>query len=227
MTEPMTEPTTLRPGGGTAGDPAHLAAAMAEAARTADTYRANATKARDRYRGAPDRAWLTSQSAVCTARHKQCAELARRDDRDAPKWQTLALGYAGAAAVLARHWAEGEGTAAALQAAAELLKDGASLQARAISAAPAYVNLEALNVAYREARDHRAARVIHTVEVEMRLLACYARDHNPALMAVAAEALDILEIARANRLPADVTEALDAVGAVLREALLDPSLNSD
>ncbi|MFE4832971.1 hypothetical protein [Streptomyces sp. NPDC056672] len=222
----MTEPATARSGGVTADGPADLAAAMAEAARTADIYCANATKARDRYRGAPDRAWLTSQGAVCTARQKQCAELARRDDRDSSGWQALALGYDGAAAVLAKPWAEGEGTAAALQAAAELLKDGASLQARAIIAAPTYVNLEALNAAYREARDHRAARVLHTVEVEMLLLTCYARDHNPALLAVATGALDIFEVARATRLPVDVTEALDAVGAVLREALLDPSLNS-
>ncbi|MGW0844145.1 hypothetical protein ACWD26_29210 [Streptomyces sp. NPDC002787] len=222
----MTEPTTARPGGITADEPVDLAAAMAEAARTADIYRANATKVRGGYRGAPDRAWLTSQSAVCTARQKQCAELARRDDRDDSQWRALALGYAEAAAVLARAWTGDGGTAAALHAASELLESGASLQARAISAAPAYVNLEVLHAAYHEARDRRTARVLHTVEVEMLLLACYARDHNPALMAVATEALDIFEIARATRLPADVTEALEVVGVVLREAMLDPSLNS-
>ncbi|WP_432041058.1 hypothetical protein [Streptomyces chartreusis] len=222
----MTDPTTARSGGVTADSPVDLGAAMAEAARTAGIYCANAAKARDRYRGAPDRAWLTSQSALCVARQKQCAELARHDARDTPKWQALALGYAEAAAVLARPWAEGEGTAAALQAAAELLKDGSSLQARPVSSAPAYVNLGALDAAYREACDHQAARALHAAEVEMLLLACYARNHNPALMAVVTEVLANLAHARVTRLRDDLNKALAGVGAVLREALLDPSLNS-
>ena len=222
----MTESTTAKPCGPTADEPAGLAAAMAEAARTADIYRANAAKVREGYRGAPDRAWLTSQSAVCAARQTQCAERARSDDRHASAWQALTLGYAEAAAVLARSWAGDLGTALARQAAAELLSGGASIRPRAISAPPLYVNMEALKAAYREARDERTALALHTVEVEMLLLACYARDHNPALMTAATDALDTFDRARATRLSADVTAALDAVGVALREATLDPSLNS-
>ncbi|MER6687393.1 hypothetical protein [Streptomyces olivaceoviridis] len=222
----MTESTTARLCGPTADERAILATAMAEAARTADVYRANAAKVREGYRGAPDRAWLTSQSAVCAARQTQCAKRARSDDRHASAWQALTLGYAEAAAVLARSWAGDRGTALALNAAAELLKSGASIQPPAISAPPPYVSVEALQAAYRTARDERSALALHTVEVEMLLLACYARDHNPALMPAATDALDIFDRARATRLPADVTEALDAVGVALREATLDPSLNS-
>jgi hypothetical protein len=222
----MTESTTARLCGPTADEPTDPATAMAEAARTADIYRANAAKVREGYRGAPDRAWLTSQSAVCAARQKQCAELARGDDRHASAWQALALGYAEAAAVLVRSWAGDRETALALNAAADLLNSGASIRPRAISAPPPYVNVEALKAAYREACDERTALALHTVEVEMLLLACYARDHNPALMTAATGALDIFDRARATRIPADAAEALDAVGVALREAMLDPSLNS-
>jgi hypothetical protein len=208
-------------------EPTALIAARAQAAAaTADIYRANATKIRDGYLGAPDRAWLTSQSAVCTARQRQCSELARRSDRDASRWQALALAYAEAAAILAKAGTGDEEMAAALCAAAELLNSGTLARARTISAAPAYVSLDGLTAAYREARDRQNARVVHRVEVEMLLLATYARDRNPALTTVVMEALHAFDTARGTCLPADVTQALDATAGVLREAMVDPNLNS-
>ncbi|WP_328973947.1 hypothetical protein [Streptomyces sp. NBC_00239] len=213
---------------------ADLPTAMAEAAHTADAYRVQANRIEAGLKGAPDPTWLRSQSAICLARQKQYTDCAQGEpqDRDAANWQALALGYAEAARILAAAGAEGAGRMVpALLAATALLKAAPSRFLRpacAAGAAPAYIDMAALNAAHIEASEYRTARTLHTLESELLLLACYARDHNPPMLEALTQALAALAAARDAGFAADpVAEALDAVAPVLCHAVLDPILTTD
>ncbi|MFC9818195.1 hypothetical protein ACFVJM_39830 [Streptomyces virginiae] len=208
---------------------------MAEAAHTADAYSVQADRIEAGLKGAPDPTWLRSQSAICLARQKQYADRAQGEpqDRDAVNWQALALGYAEAARVLAAAGAERAAgcMVPALLAATALLKAAPSRFLRpacAAGAAPAYIDMAALNAAHIEASEYRSARTLHTLESELLLLACYARDHNPPMLEALTQALAALAAARDAGFAADpVAEALDAVARVLCHAVLDPILTTD
>ncbi|WP_228983453.1 hypothetical protein [Streptomyces sp. DH12] len=220
----------IAPAGPKAAD---LPTAMAEAAHTADAYRVQANRIEAGLKGAPDPTWLRSQSAICLARQKQYTDRAQGEpqDRDAANWQALALGYAEAARILAAAGAEEAGRMVpALLAATALLKAAPArfLRPPCAAAAPAYIDMAALNAAHIEASEYRTARTLHTLEAELLLLACYARDHNPPMLEALTQAQAALAAARDAGFAADpVAEALDAGAGVLRHAVLDPILTTD
>lgn len=222
--------SVVAPTGPTAAD---LPTAMAEAAHTADAYRVQANRIEAGLKGAPDPTWLRSQSAICLARQRQYTDRAQGEpqDRDAASWQALALGYAEAARTLAAAGAEGAGRMVpALLAASALLKAAPArfLRPSYAAVAPAYIDMAALNAALIEASEYQTARTLHTLEAELLLLACYARDHNPPMLETLTQALAALAAAREAGFAADpVAEALDAVAPVLCHAVLDPILATD
>ncbi|MET9933776.1 MULTISPECIES: hypothetical protein [unclassified Streptomyces] len=213
-------------------EPVDLPTAMAEAARTADAYRVQANRIEAGFKGAPDPTWLRSQSAICLARKRQCTDRAQgeRRDRDAADWQALALGYAEAARVLAKAGAErAKGMVPALRAAAVLLRTGPSrfLRPSGTALPPAYIDLTALHSAETEALKYRTPRSLRTLESELLLLACYARDHNPPMAEALARALAALAAARgADFADTPVADALHAVARALCHTTLDPILTA-
>ena len=170
----MTEPTTARPGGVTATDPPIWPPLWprrpGRPTSTVPTRRRPGSDTEERRTGLARRARAPSARPVRSSAPNSPDVMTGTP----PTGRRSALGYAGAAAVLARPWGGGRRDGRRSPGRRRAAERRRILQARAIIAAPAYVNLEALNAAYREARDHRAARVLHMVEVEMLLLACYA-----------------------------------------------------
>ncbi|GHH57763.1 hypothetical protein [Streptomyces candidus] len=182
---------------------------LLRAQQAAQTYRAAAQAAELDQRGAPNRCWLRSQSALCHQRARITAdEAALAAERDQPAqaraWAALADRYATAARHLARpaflrrtaitnlHAAAAALDARALPVPAQAAAEEAPLSG--IAQFSVTSGRQALAAARRA--EGPVLKHVNTVEVELLLFACYAQGQNEVGYHVAMQAVRALNRAR-------------------------------